>query len=302
MSRFLPITAILFAFAAPALADLRVDINDRSSDTEPQTQPSFTGVTQDGLTGIVTDIGTIDISMTGVPGTSNLDDRNRGTTSVDTTLPLSRLLRDLVFNAQNLPDRGTIDVTIANLNAGDYLFTVYSHDPSVDHVSQDLQLSTDAGATFPIEVQNALVSTGSAPVPFGHTSIPFTASGADVVLRLVGDEGTPGFSNELAILNGFVIEPFTEYGDFNRAGGVTVDDFFILSANLGTHLDGNFAGHAGGDIDLDGDVDLDDFGTFKDMYPAIVAAATGVPEPSSVVLVATAAVGVLALRRRVRQP
>lgn len=299
MSRFVLFAATAYLLAGTALADLRVDINDRTSNTEPNTQASFTAVTQEGLTGIATDIGTIDISLTNVPPSSNLDDRNRGTSSVSSSHPMSALLRDLIFTQQNLPDRGTMDVTIANLNAGDYLLTVYSHDASVDHVSEDLELSTDGGSTFGIDVQDVLVSTGSNPAPFGHASIPFTATGSDVVLRITGDGGTVGFSNELAILNGFVIEPFTEYGDFDGVGGVTIDDFFILSGNLGTHLEGNFVGHAGGDIDVDGDVDLDDFGTFKAMYPAIVAAAVGVPEPSTLALVAAAGCGLLAMRRRV---
>ena len=57
----------------------------------------------------------------------------------------------------------------------------------------------------------------------------------------------------------------------------------ILRDNLNGHLDGP-VGFAEGDIDLDADVDLDDFGQFKEIYPAVVAAAMAVPEPSCVAL------------------
>ncbi|QDS99573.1 PEP-CTERM sorting domain-containing protein [Adhaeretor mobilis] len=85
-------------------------------------------------------------------------------------------------------------------------------------------------------------------------------------------------------------------GDFNGINGVDVADFQILADNLAGELDGS-VGYPQGDIDFDGDVDLDDFGQFKDLFPAVVAAATGVPEPSTAILLLFGAFG-LACRRR----
>jgi hypothetical protein len=44
-----------------------------------------------------------------------------------------------------------------------------------------------------------------------------------------------------------------------------------------------------GDFDFDGDIDLEDFGKFKAIYPAVVEFALGVPEPGALVLVLSGA-------------
>jgi hypothetical protein len=140
-------------------------------------------------------------------------------------------------------------------------------------------------------VQDALISTGANPSEVGRAWAPFTiAAGQSLVFRLIGDGGQgatlPGPAvAETAILSGFVIEPFTEFGDFNRVGGVTAADFLILAGNLGTHLEENYVGHAGGDMNLDGKVDLYDFNQFKSSFPGAFAAAMAtVPEPSTIVV------------------
>jgi hypothetical protein len=87
-------------------------------------------------------------------------------------------------------------------------------------------------------------------------------------------------------------------GDFNDDGEVTEEDYFILNDNLGGHLDGP-VGVAQGDINFDGQVDLDDFGQFKEMFPAAVAQALGIPEPASMTLACCALAALaLGLRRR----
>lgn len=290
-------------------AALKVDINDAAANTATQTQPGFAAVTEAGTGGTpitdATDVGaSISVSFANpfVAGAGGTDDRDRGTPST-ANHPLGRLLRDFIYTQAALPVRGTLDTTISGVNPGNYLLTAYFHDSQTNQVNGDISLSVDGGSTFSTPVEDVLFSTGSNPNPFGKLSIPFTATGADLVLQVVGDSSTVGTpASELAILNGFVIEPFTTYGDFNRVGGVTVADFNILANNLATQLDGNFVGHAGGDIDLDGDVDLDDFGAFKQLFPGVVALALGtsVPEPQSIALILMAAVGGMFVARRQR--
>jgi hypothetical protein len=91
-------------------------------------------------------------------------------------------------------------------------------------------------------------------------------------------------------------------GDFNGDGEVTAADFTILSDNLGGHLDGP-VGRSEGDMNFDGRIDLTDFGQFKEAFPGAFAAATGVPEPSTIGLVACvlALIAVSPLRKRLRR-
>lgn len=104
------------------------------------------------------------------------------------------------------------------------------------------------------------------------------------------DSDILGLANgTLSVLSGGVNIP----GDFNGDGMVTAADFMILSDNLGGHLDGQ-VGRSEGDMNFDGDVDLDDFGQFKELFPGAVAAAQGVPEPSTLML-AAGALAVLSL-------
>ena len=73
-------------------------------------------------------------------------------------------------------------------------------------------------------------------------------------------------------------------GDFDGDGLVNFADFLILGNNFLSHLDGPVTA---GDIDFDGDVDLDDFGQFKTLFSqaqGAAVAASSVPEPSAAVL------------------
>jgi PEP-CTERM motif len=292
-------STIGMAAASSVWGALYVDINDVSATGPAFTQTGFVEVTRTGTSGLLTDIGTLDIGFSPFVGTT-IDDRDRG--ALNASQPLGQLLRDVMFLNATLPLQGTLDTTISGLNAGTYLFTGYYHDSNVNHASGDIQISVDSGSTFPIEQQDALFSTTTNPTEIGRSSLAFTVSGGNsVVYRIIGTGGTPGttFTSETALLNGFVIEPFTTLGDFDRMNGVDVNDYFILSNNLGTHLDGNFVGHAGGDINLDGRVDLDDFGQFKALFPAVAAAAAAsVPEPSIISLALLASGGAFVLRRK----
>lgn len=82
-------------------------------------------------------------------------------------------------------------------------------------------------------------------------------------------------------------------GDLNADGVVDEQDFFVLSDHLAAHLDGPVT-RSQGDMDNDGDIDLADFGLFKELFPAAVGQAQGIPEPASLAL-AVCALPVLVL-------
>lgn len=277
------LAVVIPAFSVQAA--LKVDINDVAAMTQTQSGFTVADITN-GAANITTDIGTVTISFSPAVGTT-IGDRDRG--ALDSSQPLGQLLRDFIFLNGTLPARGTIATTISGIDTGSYLFTGYFHDSTVNHGSGDIEISVDGGSSFPIVFQDALYSTGINPSEVGRGSVPFTATtGNDVVIHLIGDGGTPSSpsaTTETALLNGFVIEKFTTLGDFNLSGTVEAGDFLILAENLGTHLDGNYVGHAGGDINLDGRVDLNDFGSFKTLFPQAFAAGMAIPEPSTAAIV-----------------
>ena len=82
-------------------------------------------------------------------------------------------------------------------------------------------------------------------------------------------------------------------GDFNGDGTVDNADFMVLSGNLGAHLDRGVS-RSDGDINIDGRIDLDDFGEFKTLFPGASGRAAAIPEPSSIAIV-TCALAAIAL-------
>ena len=86
-------------------------------------------------------------------------------------------------------------------------------------------------------------------------------------------------------------------GDFDGDGTPDVDDFNTMVSNLYRHIDGVTLEHEDGDITLNGQIDLRDFKDFKARFPAVFAAATGVPEPTTIGLVLVALVGLVSRTR-----
>ena len=82
-------------------------------------------------------------------------------------------------------------------------------------------------------------------------------------------------------------------GDFDGDGTPDVDDFNTMVSNLYRHIDGVRLLHEDGDITSDGQIDLRDYKVFKANFPAVVATATGVPEPTTIGLVLVALVGLV---------
>jgi hypothetical protein len=102
----------------------------------------------------------------------------------------------------------------------------------------------------------------------------------------------------------------TVAGDLTGPGGeldgvVDLLDYQFLLNNLAVQLNGPINQGAFGDLDFDRDVDLTDFGIFKNLYPggpaglaSALAAQSNVPEPAAVTLAVFALCGVGCLRRR----
>jgi hypothetical protein len=85
--------------------------------------------------------------------------------------------------------------------------------------------------------------------------------------------------------------------DFDNDGDVDGDDFLVWQAGFGTLMpDGT---NAIGDADYDKDVDGDDFLIWQAQFgSADGAAASAVPEPNSMLLLAAGAAGLVGWRRR----
>ena len=100
----------------------------------------------------------------------------------------------------------------------------------------------------------------------------------------------------------FACLPSITPGDFEDDGDIDIEDYFILRDNLYEHLDGGSVTFFDGDNNIDGKVDLVDFGEFVDLFPggqaALDAALAAVPEPSSVTLLGFVLAGTAVARRR----
>ena len=162
----------------------------------------------------------------------------------------------------------------------------------VDGQWNNIEITIDPNGTRSFSVNgNVSGVTNSDNGPFLNALRLFDTS----PLSLPPEFGGPGVGGASVVDNIVILGPLPgDLGDFNADDEVDLVDFGILSDNLQGHLEGP-VGYGQGDIDFDGDVDLDDFQKFKAAFPAVVAAALGVPEPSSVSLLACALAGVALL-------
>lgn len=199
--------ALILAAANVATADLSIDFNDNDDEQTPPagsispTQAGFASVTQSGATGIVSDVGTVDISFSSLV-TGN-PDRDRGPLTGGPGLPLSDLLRDFIFS-----QAGQFDITVSGLLAGNYDFTGYFHDNNVDQGTLDFYVNNGDGNGF-VQVLDDLAYSGltTAPDPVGMGMFSFTADGTNDVIFRMDSSGVNDVVNGFQISAAAVPEP-----------------------------------------------------------------------------------------------
>ena len=105
-----------------------------------------------------------------------------------------------------------------------------------------------------------------------------------------------GYVLDNLLVSGRKVSDGLTFGDFNLDGNVDMGDFGILAANFGTGTE-----FSQGDNNFDGSVNLQDFNEFKALYNAALGGgAAAVPEPSSLALMSLAGAVVLLAGRTCR--
>jgi hypothetical protein len=184
-------------------------------------------------------------------------------------------------------DRGISTNTSPPVAGGIVIATnpVIADSVSIAEWPEGVTVTDETGQTAVLAAPRYLFNAGSRELDGAGVAtagkLDLTADGQQMFLNLVD-----------YIVGG---EP-TLPGDFNQDGFVNNMDYDILVDNLGGHLDGP-VGRAEGDIDFNGRVDLDDFGKFKELFPGALGQAQAIPEPASVILVAS--IGALLVLARV---
>lgn len=144
---------------------------------------------------------------------------------------------------------------------------------------------------------DGLTLTAGDSVSFGSvwTQSPFE----DVVAEFLQEDG------ELALVAVRYIGTAIPEGDFNADGAIDVADWQAFRANLGADNEGLSLAQAyqAGDLDDDGDTDLNDFLEFQQLFDeangvGALQALVAVPEPASAGLVLGAATALLVTLRR----
>lgn len=178
---------------------LRIDFND--NDNGPR-------AIQDGFTEIIGSGGTVASGYAAgdaltITLSSGLDDRDRGALTGGPGLAQSGLLRDFIFR-----NTGTgLGITLATLEAGEYSFTGYFHDCTVQQEAGTLGVDTDDGQGEVLKVASFTYSTGFAPAAIGTANFSFVADGTHAVTVFLRD--TNALPTQPFCINGFVLERVT---------------------------------------------------------------------------------------------
>lgn len=297
--------AMLVSTVQVSRAQLRIDVDDRGAADPLNTEPGFEqflidGAENDDQATTTRTFDSIEVTISHSNSGANLygDRRREEPTNLD-PFTEQELLRDFLFARGTTPADG-LDITLTNLTPDSvYDVRIWSFDTASngDRVSD----WTANG----VLVQDDYTFNGEdvPPDPVDNDVYAFdfmTVSDDEGALliqgRWQGGSCCGVFLNAMSVdLNEDII-----VGDFTGDGQVNADDFNTMAGNMYGHLDG-VGGHENGDINFDGLIDLADFHQFVEDFPAAVAAAQGVPEPSSLVLGIVALFGLLAIRRRMQR-
>lgn len=177
------------------------------------------------------------------------------------------------------------------------------NDGGRDAQHYNILTSTDAGQNFTLltTYDNSPGQTTPTPLPvsqrtaFTENALPNLAVNVTTIKVefLSVENGYTGYT-EIDVFGNQLFAP----GDANRNGTVDINDFFVISNNFSKVPS---APGLDGDIVIDNVVNVLDFRLWKTSVPAEIAALAGsfgVPEPSSLLLVGTAAAAIAAVRRR----
>lgn len=125
-------------------------------------------------------------------------------------------------------------------------------------------------------------SLGEFPYDIGKSIVYTTTVGSSASIDVIYSLGTAG-TDPNGILQAITVEDLGAVrlaGDANGDDLVNLSDFDLIRANLYT---GTTLGQ--GDVDFDGDVDLDDFGYWKTAFGG--GGPSSVPEPATITMITT---------------
>jgi len=206
---------------------LRIDFND--NDNGPRAiQDGYTEITGSG--GTVASGYAVGDALT-IELTSGLDDRDRGALTGGPGVAQSDLLRDFIFR-----NTGTgLGITLTTLEAGEYNFTGFFHDNSVQQGEGTLGVDTGDGQGELLKVPGFTYSTGTAPSTIGTASLSFVADGSSpVTIYLRDTAGTQPYC-----INGFILTKASSTG--------TLVAYYDFEDDLVDSSGNNNHGTAGGD-------------------------------------------------------
>lgn len=298
------VQAILFSAFQVSQAQVRFDVDERGS-VDSITQPGFEQFLIEGedeaQTTTSRTFGSVEVTIShSNPDVNVMEDRIRAEPTNAGDFTEQELLRDFLFARGTAPADG-LDILIENLMPRSvYDVRIWSFDTlsagvrtsdwtargAITHVVQD-DYTFDGNEVPPDPVDNDVYA-------FDFMTVTDEAGALLIEGRWQGG-GCCG-----VFLNGMSIEPNGDdilWGDFTGEGLINEDDFNMMAGNMFGHLDGTI-GYEHGDLNFDGLIDLHDFHTFVEEFPAAAAAAQAVPEPSSWLLGLLALLGIRSVLRR----
>lgn len=222
-----------------------------------------------------------------LPGTSNHKAGDATTTDVSIHLSAETPTSDATWNNFD----GVNPWATAGGDFGSPLATTVA---DVENINANEEVAFSS-ASLTAAIQSA-VTAGDDFISFIYTAPQLEATGVRDFFAFAGDEPDAG---ELSPILSLDFSPQFDIADVNRDGVVSAADFFQISDDL-FKTDAELTGvNVNSDIDGSGLVDFADFRIWKDT-PQGSAVALTIPEPTSLLMLGTAASVVVSLRARLR--